>query len=208
RRNVERCGRFCGIGIGADGDEHLAVVLRECNVAGPVATPRRQRGDDFRLFRRAEIAIGVREAHNRLGIRYVNPLRIITLRVKGNAKVVLQARCKYLVAADFISAFRGSEDTDAPSCTFGDEDIPIRGYANEPRLIETACEKFDLESRKDLQLRIGRLFNYCHGIPAWGRGVGGQKIRSSDVTANYGGVRSPITVSRLAFKHGILRENR
>src|SRR5262249_53265262 len=152
--------------------------------------------------------IGVREAHNRISIRYVNPLRIITLRIKGNAKGLPQPRCKYLVAADFISAFRGFEDTDAPSSSFGDEDIPIRGYANEPRVIETSCEKVDLDSTKYLQLLIGGLFNYRHRIRVGGRGVGGQKIRSSDVTANSGGVRSPIPVSRLALKHRILRENR
>ena len=79
---------------------------------------------------------------------------------------------------------------------------------DEPRLDETACEKVDLESWKDLQLRIGRPFNYCHVIRHGGRRVGGQKIRSSDVSANAGGVRSPIPISRLAFKHRVLRERR
>jgi hypothetical protein len=40
-----------------------------------VAISGRQRGyDDFRLFGRAEIAITVREAHNRIGIRDIDPL--------------------------------------------------------------------------------------------------------------------------------------
>ncbi len=169
----------------------------------------RQRGyDDFCLFGRSEIAITVREAHNRIGIRDIDPLGIVAFRVKGNAKGQLQAGCKYIVAAHFVSAFRRSEDTNAPSRTFSDKDIAIRCYANEPGLDETACEKLHLEARKDLQLRIGRAFNYYHVIRPGGRCVGGQKIRSPDVSANSGRVRSQIPISRLACKHRILRERR
>ena len=65
---------------------------------------------------------------------------------KGNFK----PDTNILFAADFITTVSGSQDTDAPGRTLGDEDIAIRCYTNKPRLIEAACEKLDFEAKRDL----------------------------------------------------------
>jgi hypothetical protein len=78
-------------------------------------------------------------------------LGIFAIWIKGNAKGLLQARYKYLIAADFIATVSGSQDTNAPGHAFGDEDIAIRCCTNEPRIIEATREKLNFKARRNLQ---------------------------------------------------------
>ena len=72
---------------GPDRDEELCSVGRKSQIACPMAAAGRKLGDDcFSRSARFQVAILIRKPHHRIGVANVNPLRVVTQRIKSDAK--------------------------------------------------------------------------------------------------------------------------
>src|SRR5581483_9818691 len=137
-------------------DVHLRAVLRENDVARPVAAAFEpaaagNTGDD-RLARaaRPRVAAPVREAHDRSRVRHVNVLRVRADRIEGDAEWLIQALGEEFADFGPAIAVRVAQHADAVRPRFRDEEIALRRGADHARVREIVRKLLDAEARRHL----------------------------------------------------------
>src|ERR1035438_6345625 len=95
---------------GADGDKHLLPIGGELNVACPVSATEGEVRDVLGRAARFQVAILVGETDDRIGVADVNPLRIGSRRIEGDAVGLFQSGSENLAFSWFASARDSAED--------------------------------------------------------------------------------------------------
>src|SRR3954451_3081406 len=98
-------------------------------------------GHDHLLFTaRVEISGLVGEPDHGVGLADVHPFRIRSRRMERDSKRALEALHKYLVAFRLRGSVLGAQDADPSRRAFRNEQVAVRGNADEPWVVETARE--------------------------------------------------------------------
>ena len=93
-----------------------------------------------------EIAVVVGEAHNFIGVADVNPLRVGTKRIKGDAERLMEVGGKDRDLLRFAIGIDAAEDLDFAGGAFSEEEIAVGGEADEARVIEIGGVELDLKT--------------------------------------------------------------
>src|SRR5579863_5144110 len=84
---------------------------------------------------RNQIAIAIGKANDGIGVADINPLRIWPPRIEGDAERAQQIGRKY-ARLRCVCAVR-TQHANPPGRAFGDENVTVRRWAKEPRMLET-----------------------------------------------------------------------
>ena len=112
---------------------------------------------------RFQITVLIGEAHHRIGVADIDPLRIGARRIEVDPERPLQARGERGRLFRLAVGGDAAEHADFAQLAFRDEKITIRRSADKPRLIEAGCVQFDLESRGNFWPGV---FRACHHLRA------------------------------------------
>ena len=137
----------------ADRDEEGLAVLREFEVARPVAAaadPLVAAGDvlDDRLGAPAGlgVAVLVGEADDRVGVADVDVLRLRPRRIERDPERAAQAGGEDLVDLGLAVAVGVAQDVDAVGAALGDEEVAVGGADDDAGLARAGGELGDLET--------------------------------------------------------------
>ena len=163
---------FAVVRSGPDGDEHLLAVAREGDIAGRMAAPAREIGDDdVRIAARGQVAAAIGKAQHSVGIGDVQPFRLASGRIEGQPERFIEPRCEGLDPIGPGCAFRSAQHPDAPGLRLRDENVAVRREANDPRRIELCRQAFDAKAPGNLRRRRWRPRHDSRAIARRGRSV-------------------------------------
>src|SRR3954454_9969429 len=114
------------------------------------SSPAGQIGDFLLSAARFHIPIRVGKTHHGIGIPNIDPLRIRTGRIKGDAEGLLQARGKRFAALR-LAVFRdAAEYFDHARIALGEEHVAIGRSAELSRILWPTGVKLNFESRRSV----------------------------------------------------------
>src|SRR6185369_9032096 len=145
--------RVVNIGGRAHGDEHFLAVGRKLNVTCGVPTACRQVCNVLRRTTRLYIAILIGEAHYRVGVADIDPLRFRARRVEVDAERLVQAAGEHRHLLGLALAGDPAEYPDVAGFGLGHENFAVGRGANDPRIIEPARVLLYFEAGRDLRPR-------------------------------------------------------
>ncbi len=197
------------VGVRADGGEELAAVLREDQVAGPVAAAAQasaagQVGELFHGAARLQVAVLVGEAHDAVGVADVNPLRIGSEGIKRDAEGLMQAGgedgdlLRLAVRAD------AAKDLDLAGFALGQKQVAVGRDANEARIVEAGGVEVHLEALGRNGPRVGGTGNDVGAVVDGLIGRGRGQVGDGDVAADAGRLVRRVGKGGLAGEDGIL----
>jgi len=104
------------------------------DVARAMTADRQMRHDDFGGAARRQIAVAIRKADDGIGVANINPLRVGTGRIEGDAERTEQAGGEY--ACRFRSFAVRAQYADTTGSAFGGEDIAVWRHPDKARMVE------------------------------------------------------------------------
>src|SRR5438552_588738 len=155
-----------------DGNVHFFAIGRKNDVARPVAAaaqPRRATGKmRAQIFRRSasfEIASAIWKPNHAVGISYVQELRLITGRIKGDSKWPVQVVfCKDFIGVRPAALLCIAQYPNLIGATFHDKDVAIWRSEEKARVAETISIKVNLETGRCSKLSVCRASGYTGQI--------------------------------------------
>ena len=109
------------------------------------------RDDHLLSASRLEVAIAIRKAHHRVGVANVNPLRIWSWRVEGDAERHLKTGSKGFRLGCRTVFIHAAQDFDLAGITLRHEEVSIGSSADKAGPIRAGGIDFDFESRQGLR---------------------------------------------------------
>jgi hypothetical protein len=157
---------------------------------------------------RLEVAIGIREAHDRIRVRHVDPLRVRARRIEGNAERLVQARGEHLLAR--LAILGRAQHPDAAGAALDHEYVAVGRNAHLARSFEPGGEQAHLESRRHHRLFGAGARGHPHKAGARRCLVRGRQIGCSDVTTQAGPIGPPVGEGRFSLEKpgAVLRRRR
>src|SRR6266498_3312161 len=160
-------------------------------------------GQLLRWSARFEIAITIGKPNHTVGISYVQELRLITGRIKGDSKRLVQTVfSKCFDEVRFPTAFGIAQRLDPVRSTFHDEDVAIGRREQKTRVAETAGVQSDLKTGWNLRLSVRRTINDARPVNCKNIRTRRRQVLDSDFASHPGRIVCPIA-------HGsLVREER
>ena len=117
-----------------------------------MSADRQMRNDRFGGAARGEIAVAVGKAQHGIGIADIDPLRIGSGRIEGDAERIVKPRRKDRRLCRLAAI--GPQHADAPGAAFRDEDVAVGSGARCTRTGETRSEQVHFEAGRNGRLLI------------------------------------------------------
>ena len=171
-----------------DRDEEPLAVEGKSNVARAVAAVAlgQLRYDRFGRTARLQVAALIRDAHHRIIVPHVNPLGMISRRIKSDPERPVETLCKNLILRGAFRPVGGAQHANAVGAGLHDENIAVRRHAYQARIRQPRGEKLDGESRRDRQRGAVRLFHDMGAIAGRTGRVGRRQVGDGDVVLHAG----------------------
>ena len=151
---------FIDIRMRADANEHDLAVVREGDVARPVAATAEMSaagkiGDVFRRAASFQVSADIREANHGIRVADVNVLGIVR-GIKSDAEGLAETRGESGNLLRATVGIESAKDLDLSSLTVGEKDIAVGCGTDETRIFEAVSVKRDFESVGRLRQGSGR----------------------------------------------------
>jgi hypothetical protein len=164
----------------------------------------RQIGQVLSGTSRRQVAVFIGKADDAVGVADVDPGRVWTGGVKGDAEGLVQAVGEDRNLRSLAVRTHAAEDLDLAGLALGQKQIAIGRGANQPRVIQASRIQLHLEAcGRDGQHTGGPgndLRPIVHGLLRSRRG----QVGHCEVAADAGGLVSRVGESSLAGKNGVL----
>ena len=110
----------------------------------------------FRWAARFQIPIPIREAHHRVRVANIDPLRIRPRRIEVDAKRLIKAGGKNLRLLGLAVGGDSAKDANVARLAFGDEKIAIGRGADQAGIVESGRVLLHFEAGRNLRPRVLR----------------------------------------------------
>ena len=184
-----------------NGDEHALAVERKGDIAramSPAALG--QLGHDhLGCAAGVQVARLVRKTNDRIVVRDVEPLGMISGRIKSNAERPVEMIGENLVLRGRLGSVGGPQHTQAIGGGLSQENVAIGRDPQQARIGQAADKKLHREVRRDGELGVRRRLHNFGSIPGGGRAVGRGQIRDGKMMLHPGRGIFPIAGTGLGL---------
>src|SRR5262249_268513 len=133
-----------------------------------------------------EVAVLVYEPNYRISVRYVDPLRIRTWRIEGNAKRLSESTGKDLNLLRLAFGGDSAKYFQLSTAALSEEHIPVRRRAQQPGIVQSSRVLVDFESRGSLWPGIGRTIDQIGSVVHGLAGIRFRQIRQGNFVDHTG----------------------